>query len=201
MTNSKTQRPRPVFAIPVVVAALLMGVSYWGLWNSTEDLPSTLIGRQVPDFDLPPVQGGKLGLSDENLRGEVSLVNVFASWCVSCRYEHPVFMALAASGEMPIYGLNYKDRPQDASEWLEEMGDPYTLIGADIDGRVAIDWGVYGVPETFVIGEDGTIAYKYIGPVTQEVLQETIMPLVRELRAAAPAASDVAISVVGSAEE
>ena len=201
LTNAKPQRSRLVFAIPVVVAALFMSVAYWGLWNSTEDLPSTLIGQQIPDFELPPVQGRKLGLSDENLIGEVSLVNVFASWCVSCKYEHPVFMALAASGELPIYGLNYKDRPEDVAEWLVEMGDPYTRIGADIDGRVSIEWGVYGVPETFVVGTDGRIAYKYIGPVTQEVLQDTIMPIVVALRTTVPAASAVSTPVVDSGEE
>ena len=184
------RRPRLVFALPVLVALFLGGLFYWGLSNNTDDLPSTLIGKQVPDFDLPPVQGRMLGLSDEDLRGEVSLVNVFASWCVSCKYEHPVFMALEASGAVPIHGINYKDQPDDASEWLEEMGDPYTRTGADLDGRVGIDWGVYGVPETFVVGADGTIAYKHIGPVTQDVLNETIMPLVRKLQAEIPAAAE-----------
>ena len=178
------------FALPIIVALLLGSLFYWGLSNSTDDLPSTLIGKQVPDFDLPPVQGRTLGLSDDSLRGEVSLVNVFASWCVACREEHPLFMALKASGAVPLHGLNYKDRPQDAAEWLDTLGDPYTRTGADLDGRVAIDWGVYGVPETFVVGADGTIAYKHVGPVTPDVLNETIMPLVQELRAANSAASE-----------
>src|SRR5690606_16548335 len=116
------------------------------------NLPSTLISKPVPDFALPPVKGRTLGLSSTDLKGEVSLVNVFASWCVACRAEHPLFMKLAAQGTVPLHGLNYKDQPDDAAKWLDSLGDPYTRTGADISGRVAIDWGVYGVPETFVIG-------------------------------------------------
>lgn len=184
--GSSSAQPRGwIFAIPLSVALLLGSVFYWGLSNSTDDLPSTMIGREVPEFDLPPVKGRSLGLSDGDLYGEVSLVNVFASWCVACREEHPNFMALEQSGAVPIHGLNYKDQPADAAEWLDTLGDPYTRTGADIDGRVAIDWGVYGVPETFVVGADGTIAYKHIGPVTQADLDRKILPLVRELQAAA----------------
>src|SRR5690606_23774008 len=102
------------------------------------------LDKQVPSFDLPPVQGRSLGLASSNLTGEVSLVNVFASWCVACRAEHPLFMELAASGAVPLHGLNYKDRPEDAARWLDRLGDPYTRTGADLDGRVAIEWGVYG---------------------------------------------------------
>lgn len=173
-----------IFAIPLSVALLLGSVLYWGLSNSTDDLPSTMIGRKVPEFDLPPV-GRSLGLSDGDLDGEVSLVNVFASWCVACREEHPIFMALEQSGAVPVHGLNYKDQPADAAEWLDALGGPYTRTGADISGRAAIDWGVYGVPETFVVGADGTIAYKHIGPVTQADLDRKIRPLVPELQAAA----------------
>ncbi len=109
-------------------------------------------------------------------------MNVFASWCTVCRVEHPVFMELNRDGSLPIHGLNYKDRPEHAAKWLDELGDPYTRTGADINGRVGIDWGVYGVPETFVISAQGTIAYKHIGPVTQETLEQTILPLVARLR-------------------
>ena len=117
-----------------------------GLTLNPREIPSPLIGKPVPEFSLPPVQGRTLGLSSADLKGEVSLVNVFASWCVACRAEHPLFMELKAKGIVPIHGLNYKDRPQDAEGWLNELGDPYTRTGADLDGRVAIDWGVYGVP-------------------------------------------------------
>ncbi len=123
-----------------------------------------------------------LRLSSEDLRGEVSLVNVFASWCVPCRTEHPLFLQIAANRTVPLYGINYKDRPQDAAEWLDALGDPYTRTGADLNGRVAIDWGVYGVPETFVVDADGIIVHKHIGAVTETALAETILPLIARLR-------------------
>lgn len=176
-------RVRILYAAPALAALILFGVFFWGLSYGTDDLPSTLIGQPVPAFDLPPVMGRTLGLSDADLPSEVSLVNVFASWCVACRAEHPLFMALSASGAVPIHGLNYKDRPEDAAAWLDELGDPYTRTGADIDGRVGIDWGVYGVPETFVIDAAGRIALKHIGPISRETLDEKIMPLVRDLQA------------------
>jgi cytochrome c biogenesis protein CcmG/thiol:disulfide interchange protein DsbE len=122
------------------------------------------------------------------LKGEVSLVNVFASWCVACREEHPVLMNLRREGFVPIHGLNYKDRPEDAARWLDTLGDPYTRTGADLDGRVAIDWGVYGVPETFVVDRDGRIAYKHIGPVTPDVLEKKLRPLIASLRTGGVAA-------------
>ena len=144
-------------------------------------IPSNLIGSPVPKFKLPPVQGYSLGLSSDDLVGEVSLVNVFASWCVACRAEHPVLMRLAAEGAVTLHGLNYKDRPEDAARWLNENGNPYTRTGADRNGLVAIDWGVYGVPETFVVGSDGRIAYKQIGPIDESALRDTILPLVDRL--------------------
>lgn len=168
--------------LPLAVAATLVIVLAWGLNRDPSNLPSTLLGKAVPDFDLPPVQGRTLGLSGTDLKGEVSLVNVFASWCVACREEHPLFMKLTAQGTVPLHGLNYKDQPDDAAKWLDSLGDPYRRTGADVSGRVAIDWGVYGVPETFVIGADGRIAYKHIGPVSEEVLTGTILPLVESLR-------------------
>ena len=168
--------------LPLAVAAVLGVVLAWGLTRDPSTLPSTLIGKPVPAFELPPVKGRTLGLSSTDLKGEVSLVNVFASWCVACRAEHPLFMKLAAQGTVPLHGLNYKDQPDDAAKWLDSLGDPYTRTGADISGRVAIDWGVYGVPETFVIGADGRVAYKHIGPVSEEALTGTILPLVEELR-------------------
>ncbi|MCR5857411.1 DsbE family thiol:disulfide interchange protein [Mesorhizobium sp. J428] len=181
--STAPMRRRNVLAfLPLAVAAMLGVVLAWGLTRDPSNLPSTLISKPVPDFALPPVKGRTLGLSSTDLKGEVSLVNVFASWCVACRAEHPLFMKLAAQGTVPLHGLNYKDRPDDAAKWLDSLGDPYTRTGADISGRVAIDWGVYGVPETFVIGADGRVAYKHIGPVSEEALTGTILPLVEELR-------------------
>jgi cytochrome c biogenesis protein CcmG/thiol:disulfide interchange protein DsbE len=173
---------RLVYLLPILVFAgvgVALGI---GLTMKPGEIPSVLIGEPVPSFDLPPVQGRSLGLASSDLEGEVSLVNVFASWCTACRAEHPLFMRLEAAGTVPIHGLNYKDRPRDAEEWLEELGDPYTRTGADRDGRVGIDWGVYGVPETFVIGKDGRIAYKHIGAVTPKDLEQTILPLIERLR-------------------
>jgi cytochrome c biogenesis protein CcmG, thiol:disulfide interchange protein DsbE len=152
-------------------------------------VPSPLIGKPVPAFGLLAVKGRNLGLSSSDLQGEVSLVNVFASWCVACREEHPLLMGLKAQGAVPIHGLNYKDQPDDAARWLDTMGDPYTRTGADIDGRVAIDWGVYGVPETFVVDRQGRIAYKQIGAITPEILDWTILPLIARLQETAPAAA------------
>ncbi len=163
---------------------LAVGVALgFGLLRDPSLLPSTLIGRPVPQFSLPPVKGRQLGLSTADLKGKLVLVNVFASWCTACRAEHPLFMGLKAAGAVPVYGLNYKDRPSDAAKWLDELGDPYGRTGADISGTVAIDWGVYGVPETFVVAKDGTIAYRHVGPLTPAVLANTIFPLVRTLRA------------------
>lgn len=162
-----------------IALAVILGV---GLTLDPRKIPSPLIGKPVPEFSLPPVKGRTLGLASADLKGEVSLVNVFASWCVACREEHPVFMDLRKRGVVPIHGLNYKDKPDDAARWLDELGDPYTRTGADLDGRVAIDWGVYGVPETFLVDREGRIAYKHIGPVTPRILSEKLMPLIEQLR-------------------
>lgn len=175
-------RRRLLLALPAVGFAAVAGVFALGLDRDPSLVPSPLIGLKMPKFELPPVKGRMLGLASGNLVGEVSLVNVFASWCVACRAEHPLFMRLAQEKTVPIHGINYKDSPDDAAQWLNTMGDPYTRTGADIDGRVAIDWGVYGVPETFVVGSDGVIAYKHIGAVTGEVLSATLLPLVERLR-------------------
>ena len=164
-----------IFAGIVVVLAV-------GLTLNPRELPSPLIGKPVPRFELPPVRGRTLGLSSADLRGDVSLVNVFASWCVACKDEHPLLLEMKRQGVVPIHGLNYKDRPEDAAKWLDDLGDPYTRTGVDIDGRVAIDWGVYGVPETFIIDREGRIAYKHIGPITPEVLDKTLQPLITRLR-------------------
>jgi cytochrome c biogenesis protein CcmG/thiol:disulfide interchange protein DsbE len=172
-------------ALPLAVFVALALVLGWGLTRNADDIPSALIGKPLPEFNLSPVKGRTLGLSSADLRGQVSLLNVFASWCVPCRQEHPLFMQIAQEGKVPLYGLNYKDQAQDVEKWLNTLGDPYTRTGADLDGRVAIDWGVYGVPETFVIGADGRIAYKHIGPVTRETLDKTILPLVERLQSEA----------------
>lgn len=174
------ERRRFAVAIPLLVFVAIAVFLAIGLTRNPREIPSPLIGRPVPAFSLPPVLGRTLGLSDKDLKGEVSVVNVFASWCVPCRQEHPLIQRLAK--DVPVHGLNYKDRPEDAARWLEELGDPYTRTGADLDGRVAIDWGVYGVPETFVIDRDGRVAYKQIGPIMPRILDEKLLPLIRRLQ-------------------
>lgn len=168
--------------IPLLVFAVVAVFFAIGLTLDPRVVPSALIGKPVPEFDLPPVKGRTLGLSDKDLKGEVSLVNVFASWCTACLEEHPLFMKLARDNVVPIHGLNYKDKPDDAERWLDRLGDPYTRTGADRDGRVAIDWGVYGVPETFVVDRQGRIVHKHIGVLKQEAFENDIMPLIDDLR-------------------
>jgi cytochrome c biogenesis protein CcmG, thiol:disulfide interchange protein DsbE len=175
-------RRRLLLALPAAGFAGLTVLFASRLGRDPSRVPSALIGQPAPKFNLPPVKGRVLGLSNADLIGEVSLVNVFASWCVACREEHPLLLQLAHDKTVTIHGLNYKDAPDNAARWLNTMGDPYTRTGADRDGRVAIDWGVYGVPETFVVGADGIIAFKQIGPLSQEALTQTILPLVARLR-------------------
>lgn len=169
--------------LPLLIFALIAGALYAGLSLRPREIPSALIGKPIPDFELPPLPGRELGLASADLtKGEVTLVNVFASWCAPCRIEHPLFVELKKTGEVSIHGINYKDRPEAATKWLSDLGDPYTRIGADLSGRVAIDWGVYGVPETFVVTGDGKIACKIVGPVTPETMQKTLLPMVRDLK-------------------
>ena len=180
--STPSGRRNLLFLIPVTAFAGVAIVFAIGLNRDPSVVPSALIGKPVPSFALPPVKGRTLGLTTADMKGDVSLVNVFASWCVECRAEHPLFMRLARERTVPLHGLNYKDKPDDAVRWLDTMGDPYDRTGADLDGRVAIDFGVYGVPETFVIDREGRIAFKQIGPITPKVLDETILPLVERLR-------------------
>jgi cytochrome c biogenesis protein CcmG, thiol:disulfide interchange protein DsbE len=188
MTEPALASPRPTaaalrrlgFLLPVVVFVMVAVGLGIGLTRNPQEIPSALIGKPVPEFSLPAVQGRALGLSSADLKGEVSLVNVFASWCTACRYEHPLFMQLEKEGVVPIHGL--KDRPEDATKWLDDLGDPYTRTGADLDWRVGIEWGVYGVPETFAISKDGVIVHKHIGPVSAKELEETILPVIGKLR-------------------
>lgn len=182
-----TWRTRWMLAVPLGAFLLFAAAFYLLLGRDPHLVASPLIGRLVPQFSLPPVKGRHLGLASANLQGDVSLVNVFASWCVSCREEHPVLMQLHRSGTVAVHGIDYKDAPDDAARWLDTMGDPYMRTGVDRDGRVAIDWGVYGVPETFVVDALGRIAYKQVGPITPRILDRTILPLIARLRQAGSA--------------
>jgi cytochrome c biogenesis protein CcmG, thiol:disulfide interchange protein DsbE len=178
----RRRRFRLVFLAPVIAFIGVVVAFSISLNRDPSTVPSALIGKRVPTFSLAPVKGRTLGLSSADLKGEVTLVNVFASWCVACRDEHPLLMRIRERKLVPIHGLNYKDKPDDAARWLDTMGDPYIRTGADLDGRVAVDWGVYGVPETYVIDRQGRIAFKQIGPITPEALERTILPTIARLR-------------------
>ena len=167
----------PLMMIPPVIFAGFVALAAVGMFrDDPEALPSTLTGKQAPTVALSTFPG-RDGFDDAALRdGKVKLVNFWASWCAPCRVEHPNLTALAAEG-ITILGVNYKDKPANASKFLSELGDPYAAIGADAEGRMALDWGVYGVPETYVIDGDGTILMRFAGPVTQRVIAERLRPL------------------------
>ena len=170
------------FVLPLAVFAVIAVFLGIGLTLNPREVPSPLIGRQAPEIDLPPVQGRTLGLSSRDLKGQVQIVNVFASWCAPCRQEHPLLLDLQKAGVAPIHGLNYKDAPEEAARWLDRLVDPYTRTGADLDGKVSIDWGVYGVPETFIIDREGRVAFKHVGPLTPEVIAKKVRPLITKLQ-------------------
>ena len=161
-----------------VALVLLLGV---GLSLNPREVPSPLIGKPAPAFQLPQLHQPGKSLSSKELHGKVWVLNVWASWCAACRDEHPVLADLAGSGIAPVFGLNYKDKRDDAIAWLKRFGDPYQVSMFDADGRVGIDYGVYGVPETYVIDRQGVIRYKRIGPVTPEIVKQKIVPLITEL--------------------
>lgn len=171
---------RWLFVIPIVAFAAMAAAFYVGLGIDQTVLPSALIDEPAPQFELPPLPGHEQGFSSADLRGHVSLVNTFASWCVPCRAEHPVLNELSATKRVPIYGIDYKDKGDAGAEWIKALGNPYTKVGADT-GRVGIDWGVYGVPETFLVDRTGRIRYKHVGPLTQVDIDRTILPLVAKL--------------------
>lgn len=168
--------------IPLVVFVVLAGFLFVGLWRDPREVPSPLIGKPAPQFSLEQLHQPDTKLGTADMKGQVWLLNVWASWCVSCREEHPLLVELAKAKIVPIIGLDYKDQPGPGKRWLQQNGDPYTTSVVDADGRVGIDFGVYGVPETFVIDKSGTIRYKQIGPITPEALEKKILPLVRELQ-------------------
>jgi cytochrome c biogenesis protein CcmG/thiol:disulfide interchange protein DsbE len=171
------------FLIPLAVFLVLVAFLAIGLKLNPREVPSPLIDKPAPAFQLARLDDPAQTVTLADLRGQVWLLNVWASWCVACLEEHPLLVEFSRSGTVPIYGLNYKDKPDAAAAWLGKHGNPYTLSIVDADGRVGIDYGVYGVPETFVIDKQGVIRFKHIGPVTPEVLNDTILPLVRRLNA------------------
>lgn len=173
---------RALFAAPLLLFVALTIWFFAGLQRDPRIIPSALIDREVPAFVLPPLPGFENGLANDDLKGRVQLVNFFASWCAPCRIEQPSLMALANQLDVSVQGINYKDAPQDALAWLERFGNPYGRIGADRSGRTSIEWGVSGVPETFVIDASGRIRYKHVGPLLDADIDNKIMPLIKELQ-------------------
>ena len=170
--------------LPLAVFVVIVGFLWAGLSRDPREVPSPLIDKPAPAFELVQLQTPEKKLSTTDMKGQVWLLNVWASWCVSCRVEHPLLVELAKANVVPIIGLNYKDKNDAGLAWLRQNGDPYRLSVVDADGRVGIDWGVYGVPETFVVDKNGLIRYKQIGPLTVEALEQKILPLVRQLQKA-----------------
>jgi cytochrome c biogenesis protein CcmG/thiol:disulfide interchange protein DsbE len=171
------------YGLPLLVFLLLAGFLAVGLTHDPREVPSPFIDKPAPAFSLAQLHDGAASFKPEDMKGKVWLLNVWASWCVSCRVEHPLLVDMSKKQLVPIIGLNYKDKRDEGMQWLARFGNPYSLSAFDVDGRVGIDYGVYGVPETFVIDKQGVIRYKQIGPITPEALEKTILPLIRRLNA------------------
>lgn len=172
------------FLIPLAIFIGMLVFLGVGLKLDPREVPSPLIDKPAPAFSLQTLDTPSRVLSSKDMLGQVWLLNVWASWCSGCREEHPVLVEFSKTRAVPIVGLNYKDQPSDARRWLTELGNPYNAVVSDLDGRMGIEFGVYGVPETFVIDKAGIIRYKQIGPMTPKALQDTILPLVKKLNAA-----------------
>lgn len=169
------------FIIPLGLFIVLVAFLAIGLGRDPREVPSPLIDKPTPNFQLAQLHEPAKTFSPQEMRGKVWLLNVWASWCISCRDEHPLLLELSRSGALPLYGLNWKDKREDALAWLDDLGNPYILNAADSDGRVAIDYGVYGAPETYLIDKDGVIRFKQVGPLTRQILETRILPLARDL--------------------
>ena len=171
------------YLLPLVIFIVLVGFLAVGLNRDPRVVPSPLIGKPAPAFDLPRIDEPALRMKTQDLRGQVWMLNVWASWCVACRQEHPLLVDLAKTSKVKLYGLNYKDKRDDGLGWLQKHGNPYIASLSDTDGLVGIDYGVYGVPETFIIDKQGVIRHKQIGPITAESLSTTLLPLMAQLEA------------------
>ncbi len=170
------------FILPLVLFLVLAAFLFKGLGRDTSEVPSPLIGKPAPTFTLPQLHNPEKKFSSQEMKGQVWMLNVWASWCGACKDEHPVLMSLAQQNIVPIYGMDYKDKRADGEATLRNSGDPYTLAISDTDGRVGFDYGVYGVPETYIIDKQGVIRDKLIGPVTRQNWRERLLPLIEELK-------------------
>ena len=181
-------RSKLLAAIPLIIFTVLAAIFFKQLMNNGDKsaIPSALIGKQAPIFELSALEGLNKsgvaipGFSSELFKGKVSVVNVWASWCVPCRQEHPVIKLLGEDKRFQLFGLNYKDKPKNALRFLGQLGNPYERVGVDPNGKVSIDWGVYGIPETFIIGKNGAIVHKHVGPLSPEILKATFMPMIEQ---------------------
>lgn len=169
------------FALPALVLLALIALFARGLFLNPTEVPSPFIGKPAPAFTLPELKDPKQSISQTEFQGKVSLLNVWGSWCVACRDEHPALMQFAAAHVIPIYGLDYKDDVPSALSMLQKQGDPYAAIAYDASGDTAIDWGVYGAPETFLLDKQGVIRHKYIGPLTPAIIRDDLMPRIQAL--------------------
>jgi cytochrome c biogenesis protein CcmG/thiol:disulfide interchange protein DsbE len=187
---AESAAPRPRRILVLVPLLMFFALAALFLMQLTSDrdvaqIPSALIGEPAPQTSLPPLEGMALpGLESGNFAGKVTLINVWASWCAPCREEHPLLLGLSQDKRFALAGLNYKDKPENARRFLGGLGNPFSAIGVDAAGRVAIDWGVYGVPETFLVGKDGKILFKHVGPLTEAAIAQTLMPEIEKALAA-----------------
>lgn len=182
-TIPQAQKPkRWVYLLPLGLFVVLMVFFFYGLGLNPRLIPSPLIGQATPEFALPKLSNPNELFKHTNLKGEVSLLNIWATWCTSCRQEHPVLMKIAKSNDVPIYGLYYKDSPELGINWLKEYGNPYHENAVDEDGKVGIEWGAYGTPETFIIDQQGIIRHKHVGPISWQKWETELLPLINALR-------------------
>lgn len=170
------------YLVPIVAFGILIPVFIIGLQRDPSELPSPYLGMPAPAFSLPSVADPAITVSSEDYEGQMALVNVWATWCVGCRHEHDFLITLAEREDIPIYGLNWRDDREQALSWLQQLGDPYVASAFDADGKVGIDWGVYGAPETFLIGPDGTVLHKHLSPLTEEIWQRDFVPKINATR-------------------
>ena len=169
------------YLLPFFAALILIPIMILGLRSDPSELPSQYIGKPAPEFNVPTLRDPSKNISNEDLKGQISLVNIWATWCAGCRDEHPFLMELSDENTIPIYGINWRDNRQDALRWLEALGDPYVASGFDGDGRVGIDWGAYGAPETFLLNADGRVVYRFTGPLNRSLWNEEFVPRIAEL--------------------
>ncbi|MEX2125795.1 MAG: DsbE family thiol:disulfide interchange protein [Woeseia sp.] len=170
------------YVLPIAALVIMLPIFLFGLMRDPSELPSPLLNKPAPEFELPSVQDPQVTVSSSDYAGQFALVNVWATWCVGCRHEHDFLLTLAGRNEVPIYGLNWRDDREAALGWLEQLGNPYVASAYDADGTVGIDWGVYGAPETFLIGPDGTVLHKHLSPLTEEIWQQDFLPRINAAR-------------------